>query len=354
MLRPLVLALALAAAGLLAGCAAGGGGGSPRPAAAPPASASASRPAPAPGGQRWRPQPVVADANRIEATTVTVRQGDTLTRIAERTGAGALAIAVANGLKVDAPLRPGQQLKVPAGRYHSVKAGETGLAIARAYRTDWRLVVLRNGLQPPYTLEIGDRLLIPPPPTIEERAAANRLDIDELLRGDRPAQPRQQARAAPPPPPAATPPRRPAPPALASIPAPRLDWPLEGRILSTFGRKPGGRFNDGINIAAVAGAAVRAAADGEVIYAGNGVAAFGGLILIRHEGGWVTAYAHNETLLVARGARVTRGQTIARAGATGEVTEPQLHFELRQGRTPVDPLLHLPRRALSMLASAAN
>jgi murein DD-endopeptidase MepM/ murein hydrolase activator NlpD len=332
--------VAVAALGLLGGCVAGGAQG---PARAP--AAGAERPEGA-----WRPRPVVADANRIEATTVTVRPGETLARVAERTGSGAFAIAVANGLAPGAQPRAGQTLRIPGGRYHSVKPGETGLAIARAYRTDWRMVVLRNGLAAPYTLEVGDRLLIPPAPTLEERAAANRLDIDELLRGDRPARPRQAGRAAAPPPPAATAaaPRRGAPPAVTA-PAPRLDWPLEGRILSTFGRKPGGRFNDGVNIAAVAGAAVRAAADGEVLYAGTGVAAFGGLILIRHEGGWVTAYAHNATLLVARGARVTRGQTIARAGATGAVTEPQLHFELRQGRTPVDPLPHLPRRALSML-----
>ena len=345
-MRPPAIAPALAAALLLAGCAAGGGAGPPRPGPASAARAPASAPSPRP--QAWQPRPVVADANRIEDMVVTARPGDTLARVAQRTGAGAFAIAVANGLRPDQPLRAGQQLKVPGGRYHTVKAGETGLTIARAYRTDWRLVVLKNGLVPPYTLEIGDRLLIPPPPMLEERAAANRLDIEELLRGDRPAQPRPQARAAAPSAPAGTTPApRPAPPPIAAIPAPRLEWPLEGRILSTFGRKPGGRFNDGINIAAIAGTPVRAAADGEVIYAGHGVAAFGGLILIRHEGGWVTAYAHNETLLVARGDRVTRGQTIARAGATGEVTEPQLHFELRQGRTPVDPLLHLPRRALS-------
>lgn len=320
-------------------------GGPPRP--APTAQGPAARPAD--GQPRWQPRPVVTDANRIPETSVTARSGETLQRVAERTGAGAFAIAVANGLRPDAMLRAGQVLKIPGGRYHTVKPGETGLAIARAYRTDWRLVVLKNGLAPPYVLEIGDRLLIPPPPSLEERAAANRLDIDELLRGDRPARPRQPAQQAQrPAAPATTPPRAPPPPNLAAIPAPRLDWPLEGRILSTFGRKPGGRFNDGINIAAVAGAPVRAAADGEVIYAGNGVAAFGGLILVRHEGGWVTAYAHNETLLVARGARVSRGQVIARAGATGEVTEPQLHFELRQGRTPVDPLQYLPRRALSM------
>ena len=93
-----------------------------------------------------------------------------------------------------------------------------------------------------------------------------------------------------------------------------------------------------------AGTPVRAAADGVVAYAGNGIEGFGGLVLIKHGEGWVTAYAHNEALSVARGDRVARGQVIARSGSTGSVDEPQLHFEIRRGRTPVDPLRALPPR----------
>jgi murein DD-endopeptidase MepM/ murein hydrolase activator NlpD len=119
--------------------------------------------------------------------------------------------------------------------------------------------------------------------------------------------------------------------------APRFRWPLPGRILSGFGPKPGGRFNDGVNLKASAGEAVRAAGDGVVAYAGDAIAGFGNLLLIKHAGGWVSAYGHNEALLVARGARVKAGEVIARAGQTGAVSEPQLHFELRQGRSPVDP-----------------
>ncbi len=116
-------------------------------------------------------------------------------------------------------------------------------------------------------------------------------------------------------------------------------------MLSPFGAKPGGRFNDGINLKASAGTPVRAAADGVVAYAGDAIPGFGNLVLIKHADGWVSAYGHNETLLVARGARVTRGQIIARSGATGAVDEPQLHFELRRGRTPSDPVKLLPPRS---------
>jgi murein DD-endopeptidase MepM/ murein hydrolase activator NlpD len=120
--------------------------------------------------------------------------------------------------------------------------------------------------------------------------------------------------------------------------APAFRWPVEGRVLSAFGAKPGGRFNDGVNLKASAGAPVRAAADGIIAYAGDAIPGFGNLVLIKHAGGWVTAYGHNEALLVTRGGKVAGGDVIARAGATGAVTEPQVHFELRRGRTPVDPV----------------
>lgn len=219
----------------------------------------------------------------------------------------------------------------PAGRLHTVKPGETGIAIARAYGVKWSEVAAANRLAPPFVLEIGQRLLLPTrrvvaAMSLEDRAAAFKLDIDDLITGGEPA--------------AAVGPPRSAPAALP----PRFLWPLEGRILSAFGAKPGGRFNDGVNIAAVPGEPVRAAAAGTVAYAGEALAGFGKLLLIRHEGGWVTAYAHNDALLVSRGQVVRQGETVARAGRTGAVDAPQLHFELRRGRVPVDPAKTLPPR----------
>jgi len=114
--------------------------------------------------------------------------------------------------------------------------------------------------------------------------------------------------------------------------------------VSAFGAKPGGRFNDGVNLRATPGTPVRAAADGVVAYAGDAVAGFGNLVLIKHADGWVSAYGHNEALLVTRGQAVRRGDIVARSGATGAVDEPQLHFEMRRGRTPSDPVKLLPPR----------
>lgn len=385
----------IAAALMLAGCA--GESRAPSPSVAPPAEASPlprpsiAQPAAAPVAS-WHPARVHADAPATPERATVVLAGDTLAAIAERADASVGALAAANHLAPPYSLAPGQRLIVPAGHWHTVRAGETGIAIARAYGAAWPRVLRANGLTPPYALEIGDRLLIPArvvaakptaapstsptkpvPATVEARAHAFNLDIDALL-GKAPETRRRatlasatQAATAGAPlsrdagevaakrtegvPLPGTPSviQAPSSPArgreMPALPtAIHLEWPLTGRVLSAFGPKPGGRFNDGVNIAAVAGTPVRAAADGTVAYAGNGVAAFGGLILLRHSGGWLTAYAHCEALLVAKGDTVRAGQLIAKAGATGEVDEPQLHFEVRRGRTPVDPLRLLPGR----------
>ena len=117
---------------------------------------------------------------------------------------------------------------------------------------------------------------------------------------------------------------------------------MQGRILSAYGMGPAGTHNDGINIAVKAGEPVRAADGGVVAYAGNALRGYGNLVLIKHPGGWMTAYAHNSTLLVKRGDKVARGQEIAKAGATGVVSEPQLHFEIRRGSRALDPADYLP------------
>lgn len=129
-----------------------------------------------------------------------------------------------------------------------------------------------------------------------------------------------------------------APPAPAAPVAQGFIWPVKGELISRFGDKGAGLRNEGINIAAPKGTPVVAADNGVVAYSGNELKGFGNLILIRHPNGWITAYAHNETLLVARGERVERGQEIARVGSTGNVSSPQLHFEVRKGGERIDPL----------------
>ena len=125
--------------------------------------------------------------------------------------------------------------------------------------------------------------------------------------------------------------------AASTSEAGQLRWPARGRIISGF--KQAG--NDGINIALPEGTSVRAAEDGKVAYAGNALKGYGNLVLIRHTNGMVTAYANNGELDVKGGETVKRGQVIAKSGQTGDVSTPQLHFEVRKGQTPVDPTGYL-------------
>jgi murein DD-endopeptidase MepM/ murein hydrolase activator NlpD len=118
-------------------------------------------------------------------------------------------------------------------------------------------------------------------------------------------------------------------------------WPVQGRIISEFGTKPDGGHNDGINVAVPLGTSVKAAENGVVAYAGDELKGYGNLVLIRHSNNWVSAYAHNDEILVKRGDQVRRGQVIAKAGRTGQVNQPQLHFELRKGSRPVDPTKYM-------------
>jgi len=132
-------------------------------------------------------------------------------------------------------------------------------------------------------------------------------------------------------------------PSVAAQDAPVFRWPVAGRILSSFGGITGGERNDGINIAAARGEPIHAAASGIVTYCGNELKGYGNLVLIRHGDGYVTAYAHADSIAVGRGDHVDAGQVIGTAGSTGDVEVPQVHFEIRRGVRPVDPRSLLPK-----------
>lgn len=117
----------------------------------------------------------------------------------------------------------------------------------------------------------------------------------------------------------------------------KLRWPVAGKVITGFGPRPDGTHNDGVNLAVPMGTDVHAAENGVVAYAGDELKGYGNLVLVRHDNGWVTAYAHADEILVKRGDQIKRGQVIAKAGRSGQVDQPQVHFELRQGQKPVDP-----------------
>ncbi len=293
----------------------------------------------------WKARPVTPDAQTVPATTYTVRAGDTLRGIADRTGSGMEAIARANALPPPYVVRTGQRLQIPAGRYHLVRLGETGIAIARAYGIDWSRIVTANDLPEPYALRVGMRILIPGiapgRSSIEERASAFRIDVDDLVTGSSPAIAATQSPAKP-----TTSPTRVLPPTTPFKEPDRLRggfvWPVQGRVVGKFGPGASGERNNGIKIAVPIGTPIKAAADGVVAYAGDEIAALGGLVIVKHGDGWTTVYGHASRLLVQRGQAVKRGQKLALSGDSGFADRPELHFEMRKGRAPVNPVPQLP------------
>lgn len=293
----------------------------------------------------WKARPVTPDAQRIPASSYTVRSGDSLRLIAVKTGAGSEAIARANGLQKPYTIHPGQVLVIPGGRYHFVREGETGIAIAQAYRTDWSRMVTANDLEEPYILRAGQRVLIPDvgPESIEQRAARFHLDIDDIVTGGQPALASKARPAAP----SASPTR--VLPSTTAVATPtrltsRFQWPARGTLLKRFGPGQSGERNDGIVIGVPLDTPVLAAADGVVAYVGSDIPALGGLVILRHGDQFTTVYGHASQLLVQRGQSVKKGQMIALSGNSGTINRPALHFELRQGRNPIDPVPRLPAR----------
>jgi murein DD-endopeptidase MepM/ murein hydrolase activator NlpD len=292
-------------------------------------------------------------------TAVTAAQGETVESLALRYKVPEAALMQANGLSRNSVLKPGQRIVIPrratavptiaapvtkpaatapkatAGVTHVVAPGETLLGVSRRYNKTPREIAAANQLKYDQPLKIGDRIVIP-------GVAASKATAP-IASAPAPA-PQNVASAQP-----QTSARMHAPAAEATEQtasangaAPQFRWPVRGRVISGFGPMTNGQQNDGINLAVPEGTAVRAAEDGVVAYSGNELKGYGNLVLVRHNNGFVSAYAHASELMVKKGDTVRRGQVIARSGATGTVQAPQLHFEIRKGSVPVDPMQFLP------------
>ncbi len=289
----------------------------------------------------------VAKIVRVPADEIIAGKGETLFAVSRRTGAAVKDLAKANNLTEPYALSAGQKIIVPEMRYYIVQPGETASKIARERGVQLVQLASMNDLGDTYTVKQGQKLRLPLdailPPTREEKAAVAAQQTQPASGNPAPAAQTQVAA-----------PEKVAPQPVVVAEMPTFDWPIDGKILSDFGAKPNGQFNDGINIAARAGQPVRAAADGEIVYASNQLRGFGNLLLIRHKGGWLTAYAHNEALLVKKGTKVRRGEVVARAGGTGSVRSAQLHFEVRQNRKPVNPLRVLPDKNVEVALNPAQ
>lgn len=310
------------------------------------------------------PRSIASNArwSAADGTTIIVGTNDTVETLAQRYNVPGREIMRVNGLPTPRNLQPGQSLVIPrqvtasapsmsapqtkpaaaapAGSVHVVNPGETLHSIARRNNIHVAKLARANNLPVTTHLKIGQRINVP---GMKAAAAAQASGPKSVAAPARPAA---------------------APVVVAEAPQARKEtanlatetkeiekevaqdatsalpsfrWPVRGRVISAYGARTSGKQNDGINVAVPEGTPVKAAEDGVVTYSGNELKGYGNLVLVRHSNGYVTAYAHASELMVKRGDKIKRGQIIAKAGQTGEVSSPQLHFEIRQGSTPVDP-----------------
>ncbi|MGP9810828.1 peptidoglycan DD-metalloendopeptidase family protein [Rhodopseudomonas sp. NSM] len=337
-----------------------------------PRSVASARPAPAPA-------PVAASG-----TTIIVGTSDTLEGLSRRYNVPTADILHANGYKGPRRLQPGQSLVIPSRtaslqapaaappvarpvasapapaaaatppRVHYVNSGDTLMNIARRNNISLSELARANRLDTNTRLKPGMKINVPgsrataaaaaPAQVAAAPAAAPVAAPPVRMAAAVPADPVQKARlVAPTETPAAAAPAEASPvkAAEATGALPSFRWPVRGRVITAYGAKTNGKSNDGINLAVPEGTPIKAAEDGVVAYSGNELKGYGNLVLVRHSNGYVTAYAHASELMVKRGETIKRGQTIAKSGQSGEVGSPQLHFEIRKGSSPVDPLKFL-------------
>ncbi len=254
-----------------------------------------------------------------QETEHVVKEGETLGGVAERAKVPRILIVETNRLEEPYALKAGQKLIIPRTRQHVVRSGDTGFSVAYDYGVSWPDIAVANGLDPAAALKPGQKLLIPTvisSPGLEPVTAAPA------------AAPKPTATTA------ATPPT-----------AVRFTWPLAGAVRRGFtARTAGADYHDGLDITAPDGTAARASAAGKVSFAGAGQAQYGQMVVIKHPGGWSSAYAFLSRVTVKEGEEVRQSERVGLSGHTGRARGPELHFELRRGDQPVDPAEQLSRR----------
>jgi len=312
-----------------------------------------------------------------DGTTIIVGTSDTLDTLAHRYNVSPAAILQANGYKGPRALSPGQQLIIPhqtavgaapalaapaskavaaasaAPSVYVVNHGDTLLGIARRNHVSVAELARANSLDPSAKLKLGIKLTVPGAKTAAVAPAAQPAAVAAAQPAAALAPPATKMAAATGGPQQSvrlaqattkvedTSAEAPIKATEATGALPTFRWPVRGKVITSYGAKTNGKANDGINLAVPEGTPVKAAEDGVVAYSGNELKGYGNLVLVRHANGYVTAYAHASELLVKRGDTIKRGQIIAKSGQSGEVGSPQLHFEIRKGSTPVDPLQFL-------------
>jgi len=246
-----------------------------------------------------------------------------------------LTLAACHKTDVPSPYRSG---KSSMGSYqystYTVRRGDTLYSIGKRFGIDHKLLARRNHIGWPYTIYVGQELSLTRtaprsqyiPVSRQKSASKSAKSTKKVVKQPKPKV-TDNYKA----------------PAVNHVSTVRLRWPISGKVTSAFGRR-GSRMHDGIDISAEEGTPVHASASGEVVYADQRLSGYGKLIIVRHGEDLFTAYAHNQRNLVSKGDKVKAGDVIARVGHTGRASGSHLHFEVRRGPTPVDPLAYLPRR----------
>ncbi len=258
-------------------------------------------------------RPIVLRNHQIE-----VSKGDTIYVVSKKYQVPLRDLIKQNNLTAPYKLQPGDKLTIPAPTYHITVAGDTLYSIARTYKMNIGSLIEMNDLKSPYHLEVGQKIRI-----VHFNNGSDEVTPTRVVTTEKYGSPSSNNS-----------------PGFVEKILDKLNhfaWPLRGQIISKFGPKSGGLYNDGINIKGSEGATVTAAEDGVISYAGNELKGYGNLIIIKHSGGWITAYAHLSRITVKRGQKVSKSSKIGEVGSTGNVTSPQLYFGLRKGRDAVNP-----------------
>ncbi len=256
---------------------------------------------------------------------VEVGEGDTIYTISRKYQVPLRDLIKQNNLVPPYKLNNGDKLTIPAPTYHEVEVGDTLYSIARLYKMNIDSLVEMNDLKAPYQLEVGQRVRIMKFNSADESSVV-------VASKEKSATTEEKSKDSP---------------GFIERTLDKMNhfsWPLHGDIISKFGPKEGGLYNDGINIKAAEGDTVRVTEDGVVSYAGNELKGYGNLIIVKHSGGWISAYAHLSKISVKRGQKVSKMGKIGEVGSTGNVTSSQLYFGLRKGRDAVNPENYLGRK----------
>lgn len=327
--------------------------------------------------------PTDAKTINVSAKTHIVEQGETLYALSRKYNIPILPIIIVNKLSTPYNLSIGQKVRIPEARFHIVGDQDTLYSISRYYGVDMNALVKANRLEAPFEIVDGQKLQIPfPTYQPNPRIAAKSTIINENINkasAETPELKKESSKDATSKevemhtstaevlrpkglsimiPPTLKPTEKRAPSYKTALLRKELNkknsqrkikykddgkfiWPTKGKLSGKFGMQKNNEYNDGIYISAPAGAFVRASLSGKVVYTGDSLKSYGNLVIIKHDNGLLTAYAHMSKVKVKKDDYVKKGDKIGTVGNSGKVKNPQLYFAIRKGKEARDPMMYL-------------